>query len=80
MNGQEFKTALKAIGWKQADFARKMGVHRNSVGDWCGDTGTPPAWAVSYLALLIRLKTLNLEFVEPPPPGGYDEPTPDPAG
>ncbi len=72
MNGNEFREALKAIDWKQSDFARAMGVHRNSVSDWCSDVGQPPIWAQRYVQLLAKLKALSLEYIEPPPKDGNE--------
>lgn len=67
MNGPDFREALQAIGWKQSDFARAMGLHRNSVSDWCSEAGQPPIWAQRYVQLLAKLKALALEHIEPPP-------------
>ena len=72
MNGPEFREALKAIGWKQTDFARAMGLHRNSVSDWCSEAGQPPVWAQRYVQLLVKLKSLALEHIEPPPKDGHE--------
>lgn len=73
MNGKEFAAALESIGWKKADFSRAMGVHRNSVSEWCSENGQPPVWAQRYAQLLVKLKLLALEHIEPPPRHGTDD-------
>lgn len=65
MTGNEFKAGLKAIGWKQSDFARKVDTHKNTVARWVANG--PPTWAAEYLGILLGLKDLNERFLAVPP-------------
>lgn len=65
MTGEEMKQALAALGWKQADLARKMGVHRNTVSGWAADGA--PLWVSEYLGALLGIKGLHDAFVAAPP-------------
>lgn len=65
MTGEEFKRALSALGWKQADLARKMGVHRNTVSGWAADGA--PLWVAEYLGALLGIKGLHDAYVAAPP-------------
>lgn len=65
MTGEEFKQALSALGWKQADLARKMGAHRNTVSGWAADGA--PLWVAEYLGALLGIKGLHDAFVAAPP-------------
>jgi len=65
MTGEEMKQALAALGWKQADLARKMGAHRNTVSGWAADGA--PLWVSEYLGALLGIKGLHDAFVAAPP-------------
>lgn len=65
MTGEEFKGALSALGWRQADIARKMGVHRNTVSGWAADGA--PLWVSEYIGALLGIKGLHDAFVSAPP-------------
>lgn len=69
MTPDEFKTALRAIGWKQSDFARRAGLNPGSVTRWVQGEVPIPEWAAHYLELLQRVDTLHREFVVPPKAG-----------
>lgn len=77
MTGDEFRQALDELGWKQSDFCRKAGVHRNSVSGWVVEG--PPQWASEYLRALLAINALHAAFILPPPrkraPGSGDAPT-----
>jgi transcriptional regulator with XRE-family HTH domain len=64
MTGDEFKAALRQIGWKQSDIARRMGLHRNTVNGWVSNGA--PQWAAEYLRALLAIKGLNDAFVKVP--------------
>lgn len=65
MTGDEFKQALDELGWKQSDFCRKTGVHRNSVSGWAIEG--PPQWVSEYLRALQAISALHAAFILPPP-------------
>lgn len=70
MTGEALRDLLAAIGWKQVDLARKLGIHRNTVSAWIADK--PPKWAAEYVYLLAILGEIHRNFVTPPK-GGNDE-------
>lgn len=65
MTGEEFKQALDGLGWKQSDFCRKTGIHRNSASGWA--TEGAPQWAAEYLRAMLAIKGLYAAFILPPP-------------
>lgn len=65
MTGEEFKQALHDLDWKQSDFCRKTGVHRNSASGWA--TEGAPQWAAEYLRAILAIKGLYAAFILPPP-------------
>lgn len=82
MTGEEFKAALVALGWKQADLCRKFEVTKNTPSAWAAKG--PPAWVAEYLRAMLELDRLHRVFVRPPervktPPADDDE-TPNPRG
>lgn len=76
MNADELRNTLRSLGWKQADLARKAGVHRTTVQAWA--TEGPPPWVAEYLGALVAIQTLHARFVLAPPrermQAGDDEP------
>ncbi len=64
MNGQEFKGALAALGWKQSDLARKTGLHRNTISGWAQDGA--PLWVSEYLGALLGIKRLHDSHIAAP--------------
>jgi transcriptional regulator with XRE-family HTH domain len=80
MTGDEFREALAALGWKQADLARKVELHPNTVSGWA--SAGAPAWAAEYLRVMLELDRLHRAFVRPPerpkapPPDEDAEPLP----
>lgn len=65
MTGEEFKQALLDLGWKQSDFCRRTGVHRNSASSWAIEG--PPLWVSEYLRALLAIQSLHAAFIAPPP-------------
>jgi transcriptional regulator with XRE-family HTH domain len=65
MNADEFKAALRALGWKQADLARRVEVAPTTVSRWIDGDGVPGPVA-AYLGIALQLQRLYAEFVAPP--------------
>lgn len=65
MTGDEFKAALRELGWKQADLCRKAGLHKNTAVGWAA-TGAPQ-WVAEYLGALLAIKRLHDAFILAPP-------------
>lgn len=64
MTADELREALKAIGWKGADLARKVGVGTSTVSRWLN--GEPvPLWVDSYLAAMGEIARLHQTFILP---------------
>ena len=47
MTPAEYESALKELGWKQADLGKRLGVSKNMPSVW-GKKG-PPKYVVAYL-------------------------------
>ncbi|WP_186083613.1 helix-turn-helix domain-containing protein [Burkholderia gladioli] len=60
MKPDQFSRALATLQWSQADFARRTGVHAQTVNRWCnGHTSIPPM-AVAYIELALAVKALPI--------------------
>lgn len=66
MHIDEFDTALTLLGWKQADFCRMTGLHRNTPGRWRNEGVSIPEWVPKHLALLLEVKRLHSAYLVPP--------------
>lgn len=67
MTADELREALKAIGWKGSDLARKVGVGTSTVSRWLN--GEPvPLWVDSYLAAMAEIARLHQSFILPTKP------------
>ena len=53
MTGEEFAQGLKALGWKQVQFAERAGVGAVTVNRWIHGRLAVPAWAAAHLRLLL---------------------------
>ena len=63
----EFDAALQELGWKVSDFCRATGLHRNTPSRWRNEPGVEiPEWVSKHLALLLEMKRLHAQYVEPP--------------
>ena len=65
MTIEDFDAALSAIGWKQSDFCRMVGLHRNTPGRWRNEGVSIPEWVPKHLALLLELKRLHAAYLVP---------------
>ncbi|NDG51026.1 MAG: XRE family transcriptional regulator [Rhodospirillales bacterium] len=72
MTPEQLRTTLRSIGWKQADLARKAGVHRTTVATWCAEG--PPPWVAEYVGALAAIAELHQRFVAAPPRERLAEP------
>lgn len=54
MNGSEFKAALKLAGYTQTEFAKIMGVHRETIGKQCHAATVEPCWVMSLSFLMMK--------------------------
>ena len=67
MTIEEFDAALSELGWKVSDFCRATGLHRNTPSRWRNEEGVEiPEWVAKHLALLLELKRLHAQYLEPP--------------
>ena len=67
MNPDEFKAALKVLGWNQSEFGRKAGLTPATVSRYATGENEIPAWVEKYLGLTAELKRLYAEYVAPEP-------------
>ena len=65
MNTDQLKQALKALGWKQSELARRVGVGDTTVSRWVGGDAVPEPVA-AYLGIALELDRLYKQFVVPP--------------
>lgn len=55
---REFDADLAALDWSQADLARALGVHVNTVSGWATGRTAMPGTARAYLNLAVRIAGL----------------------
>lgn len=67
MTGADFLAGLRALGWKQVDFAARTGMTPDSVNRWIHDRQPIPAWAAAHIRLLLAADQFHREHVAPPP-------------
>jgi hypothetical protein len=67
MTIDEFDAALSELGWRVSDFCRATGLHRNTPSRWRNEKGVEiPDWVPKHLGLLLELKRLSAQYLEPP--------------
>lgn len=67
MTIDEFDGALQELGWKTSDFCRATGLHRNTPSRWRNEPQVAiPAWVPKHLGLLLEVKRLSAQYLEPP--------------
>lgn len=67
MTIDEFDAALLELGWRVSDFCRATGLHRNTPSRWRNEPGVEiPEWVPKHLGLLLELKRLHTQYLEPP--------------
>ncbi|HMN56586.1 MAG TPA: helix-turn-helix transcriptional regulator [Ottowia sp.] len=73
MNPQQLTAALSAIGWRQVDFARRVGVTPAAVSTWTTGKAPAPLWVGAYLGAMLDLAALHSKYLAPLPAPGADE-------
>lgn len=68
MTPDEFAAALAALGWKQSDFCRKVGVTPNTPSRWIAGTTPIPPWVPAYLGAMQDLAALHAKYIAPGKP------------
>jgi len=58
MRGRDLKACLDVLGWSQAEFARRIDVHPNTVSAWVNDKPSISGPALAYLNLAVAVKRL----------------------
>lgn len=54
----DLAAVLLALGWNQADLARRLGVHRNTVSAWATGKVEIPGPVLAYLDLAVKASRL----------------------
>lgn len=65
MAPEDLRTALAALGWRQADLCRKAGLHKDTPGRWLSGATAIPAWVPAYLGAILEIKRLHETYVKP---------------
>ena len=65
MNTDELRGALSALGWKQSELARRVGVGDTTVSRWVSGDAVPQPVA-AYLGIALEIHQLYQRFVVPP--------------
>ena len=73
---EQFTTALAGLGWKQSDFARRVGITPQSVNRWAAGTAPCPPWLAEYLGAMAAIKALHARFIDPTAQGDTVEAAP----
>jgi hypothetical protein len=66
MTIDELDAALQELGWRVSDFCRATGLHRNTPSRWRNEGVEIPGWVPKHLGLLLELKRLSTQYLEPP--------------
>ena len=61
----QFNDALRELGWRQVDFARRTGVTPGAVNRWSTGKDTAPLWAVAYLGMAQDIAQLHARYLSP---------------
>jgi hypothetical protein len=65
MSPDELRGALEALGWRQADFCRKAGLHKDTPSRWLSGKVDIPAWVPAYLGAMLEIQRLHQKYVQP---------------
>lgn len=69
MTAEELRHALGALGWKQSELARRVGVGDTTVSRWIGGDPPVPEPVAAYLGLAMEIDRLHRQYVRPIKPG-----------
>lgn len=58
MSQSQLVDAMKTLGWPQAELARRLHVHVNTVSAWSTGKAKVPAYAAEYLRVLLVAKEI----------------------
>lgn len=58
MKPSDFRAELDALGWSQAAFAERIGVHPNSVSKWATGKADIPGPVIAYIVLATHVREL----------------------
>ena len=58
MTPKEFKSRLTILGWKQREFAKKLGVTEESVSRWANGKQPIPEYVVAYVEAVCSIKRI----------------------
>lgn len=75
MTPDEFTAALAALGWKQAEFCRRLDVDPHTPSRWVTGKTAIPRWVPEYLRAMQAIARLHADFIGDrpetgPAPGG----------
>lgn len=65
MTADELNQALKALGWKQVDLARRTGLGDEAVSRWSRGAVPVPAWVGAFLGMAQALHQVHQAYVAP---------------
>jgi transcriptional regulator with XRE-family HTH domain len=65
MEIQAFEDAVAALGWRYADFARRMEIEPSTIYRWRTGRTPIPRWVPEYLAMTLEIQRLHARFVAP---------------
>jgi transcriptional regulator with XRE-family HTH domain len=63
MIGRDLKAALDTLGWSQAEFARRIDVHPNTVSAWVNDKPSISGPALAFLKLTLAVERMAAEVL-----------------
>ena len=55
----DFQGQLELLGWSQAELARRLGIHQNTITKWRNE---PPKYAAEYLKVCVMAKRMADEL------------------
>ena len=65
MTAEELKQALKALGWKQSDLARRVDVGDSTASHWATGETPVPGPVAAYLGMAGEIDRLHRLYVRP---------------
>lgn len=62
MGREEFQEALETLGWRQYEFARRLGVTDETVSRWMNGRLSIPRYVAAYLEAMLIIKRMRDEM------------------